>query len=758
MKEQPMAYQHRSIPTSNAEEVYRKHMSQPNRTFSNPDLQQRLRRWLLEPLRAVPDQRAQLARIGASVWLSLLLFIFTFSALTVFFGSRLTEMPFSIPLGILSLLAAYSTTRLGYPQAGALLMIVVTMLNLGMVAAPDGELRYPTFLYYLAIPIVIAGIFLNAFGMLGVLAGALVEVVLIYQITGQTLQSLINEAPLAFLPVITFVMLAAVLHREQVAQARRKALETSEQRLLSLIENLPIMVDVIGADGTIQLWNKECERITGYSAAEVIGDPTIFERFYPDRDYREAMRQQYAPNPSYRGVVYRITCKDGSTRLIAWSVVDYTVPGLTWRRLSIGIDVTEQYQRERELAAIAAIATALRSVNTYAEMLPIILDQTFALLGVQGASLAVRRYTEAGEVIVVEASLGAWRHQIGATLKLERGLYAYVINNQQPYATADIYRDPIVANPQLLGGLTAAAAVPLIAQESVIGVIGIGRATPFSEEDMRVLIAICDIAANALQRAEMLELLEQHVHARTAELAAAYHKLEALDHLKAKLIADLSHELRTPISTLGVQMHLIEAAPTHPQVPDRLKVMKSQIERLNKLIEGVLDVLRFEMQRAEVKLTAQDIGLLVRQVAEKARQRITGAQQLTVKIAPHLPKVQGNLSLLVRALENVLDNALKYTPAGEITICAAQREDQIVITIQDTGIGIPPEDLFHVFERFYRGKAVGQSNMPGIGLGLSIAQAILELHGGTISIQSTPEVGSQVLICLPLSAVEMGAQ
>ncbi len=750
-KKQPVACQHSSIPTSKAEKVYRKRMSQPNRTFFDPNLRQRLRRWLLEPLRPVPDQRAQLARIGASVWLALLLFMLTFSALTVFLGAPLTEMPASMPLGILSLLAAYSINRLGYPQVGALIMIAVTMFNLGLIAAPDGELRYPTFLYYLAIPIVIAGIFLNAFSMLGVMVGALIEVILIYQITGQTLQAFMNEAPLAFFPIITFVMLAAVLHREQVAQTRHKALETSERRLRDLIENLPIMVDVIGADGTIQLWNKECERITGYNAAEVIGDPTIFERLYPERDYREAMRRQYAPNPSYRGVVYRITCKDGSTRLIAWSVVDYNVPELNWRRLSIGIDVTEQYQRERELAAIAAIATALRSVNTYAEMLPIILDQTFALLGVEGASLAVRRYTEAGEVIVVEASLGAWRHQVGATLTLERGLYAHVIKNQQPYATADVCRDPIIANPQLLGGLTAAAAVPLIAQESVIGVIGIGRATPFSEEDMRVLIAICDIAANALQRAEMLELLEQHVHARTAELATAYHKLEALDHLKAKLIADLSHELRTPISTLGIQMHIIEAAPTHAQVPDRLKVMKSQIERLNKLIEGALDVLRFEMQRAEFKLTAQDIGLLVSQVAAKARQRLTADQQLTVKIAPHLPKVQGNLSLLVRALENVLDNALKYTPEGEITLCTAQRENQFVITIRDTGIGIPPEDLPHVFERFYRGKAVGQSNIPGIGLGLSITQAILELHGGSIAIQSTPALGSQVQISLPVA-------
>lgn len=724
-------------------------MSQPNRTFFDPDLKQRLRRWLFEPLRAVPDQRAQVARISASVWLMMLLFILMFSVLTAAFGASIHPMPFVMQIGILSLLAAYGMNRLGYPQIGALVMIVVTMINSGMIAAPNGLLLYPTFLYYLAVPIVVAGIFLNVFGMLGVMVGALTEVVLIYQLTGQTLETFINEAPLAFLPIITFVMLAAVLHREQLAQARHSALAASEQRLRNLIENLPIMVDVIGTDGAIQLWNKECERVTGYSAAEVIGDPTIFERLYPDKNYREVMWRQYSPNPSYRGVVYRLTCKDGSTRLIAWSVVDYNAPELNWRRLSIGVDVTEQYQRERELAAIAAIATALRSAGTYAEMLPIILDQTFALLGVEGASLAVRRYTEGGEVIVVEASLGAWQHPVGETLTLERGLYAHVVNTRQPYATADAYNDPIIAKPQQLGGLTAAAAVPLIAQESVIGVIGIGRSTPFSDEDMRVLTAICDIAANALQRAEILELLERRVQARTAELADAYHKLEMLDHLKAKLIADLSHELRTPISTLGIQMHIIEAAPNHAQVPERLKVMKTQIERLNKLIEGMLDVLRFEMQRAKVEMTVQDVGLLLNQVAAKARQRLTADQQLTVEIAPHLPKVQGNFSLLVRAFENVLDNALKYTPKGEITIYTQQHEDQVVITIRDTGIGILPEDLPHIFERFYRGKAIGQSNIPGIGLGLSITQAILELHGGTIAIQSTPNAGSQAQIRLP---------
>ncbi len=683
------------------------------------------------------------------MWLALLLIVVAFSVLMVVLGAAADPMPPAAQIGILSLAVAYGTTRLGYPQVGALVMIGVTMLNLGVLAAPNGILSHPTFFYYLAVPIVIAGIFLNAFSMLGVMAGALVQVILIYQLTGQTLQAFMNEAPLAFLPIITFVMLAAVLHREQAAQARRSELEASEQRLRNLIENLPIMVDVIGTDATIQLWNKECERVTGYSAAEVIGNPTIFERFYPDKDYREAMQRQYAPNPSYRNVVYRLTCKDGSTRLIAWSVVDYDAPELKWHRLSVGIDVTEQYQRERELIAIAAIATALRSAGTYGDMLPIILDQTFALLDVEGASLAVRHYTKAGEAIVVEASLGAWQHQVGATLTLERGMYAHVIHTRCPYATPNVYCDPIIAKPQLLGGLLAAAAVPLIAQESVIGVIGIGRNTPFTDEDMRVLTAICDIAANALQRAEMLELLEQHVQARTAELAEAYHKLEALDHLKAKLIADLSHELRTPISTLGIQMHIIEAAPTHAQVPERLKVMKTQIERLNKLIEGVLDVLRFEMQRAEVKMTAQDIGLLVSQVAARARQRSTADQRLVVNIAPDLPRVQGNLSLLVRALENVLDNALKYTPEGEITVEAVQHADQVVITISDTGIGIPPEDLPHIFERFYRGKTVGQSNLPGIGLGLSITQAILELHGGAITIQSKPNAGSQAQIHLP---------
>jgi PAS domain S-box-containing protein len=703
-------------------------------------------RLLTEPLRDLPTPQAHLARLGAFMWLTLALLLTVIGLLAEWQGIAAGN---TFYVSMASLILAYALSRIGRPRLSAWLMIVITMINLGMAAAPHGALINPRPLYYLVMPIAAAAIFLNLTAVLGVLLCALLEVFVIYWSAQTSLAQFLSESPFFFLSVVTFAMMAVVLHRQQIFQMRCQLVEASEQRLRDLIDHMPVMVDVIDENGTIQLWNKECERVTGYSAVEIIGDPSAFERLYPDRAYREAMRRHYGMNSSYRNVVYRLTCKDGSRRAVAWSVVEHHVPEPAWRRLAVGVDVTEQHRRERELSAVAAIATALRAADSYAEMLPLILDKIAELMDAEAASLGVLEQTENGEQLVLSAAHGAWERKVGLKLDAQHGLYAHVVQTRRPYKTADAYHDPLVARPELLNGVSAVAAVPLIAQERAFGVIGVGRRQPFSEDDLRVLAAICDIAANALQRAETLQQLEARVQERTAQLAAAYKRLEAQDRLKTKLIGDLAHELRTPLSTLKIQARLIATDLTHPKVPERLQTMNAQIERLGKLVEGALDLLRLEMKHELVTMQPQAIDTLLRQVCDRARGQLTAQQRFEVQIAPNLPMVFGNGTLLARALENVLDNALKYTAQGTIALCAERHNAHIAITISDTGIGILPEDLPHVIERFYRGKTVGQSNIAGIGLGLTIAERIVALHGGALTLESAPQVGTQVRLTLP---------
>lgn len=247
--------------------------------------------------------------------------------------------------------------------------------------------------------------------------------------------------------------------------------------------------------------------------------------------------------------------------------------------------------------------------------------------------------------------------------------------------------------------------------------------------------------------------VEQQVAARTAELTRANVQLREINYLQAKFIADAAHELRSPLNSLKLRLHMLENGKPERQAY-YVAELKAQLERLSNLSEDLLNIARLEAGGATNHFAPVDLNTVIEQVVVAYRPMAEAAGlSLTFAGAPDLPPVMGQRNQLMQVGSNLVGNAIHYTPAGEvqvITTLAADRK-QVCMVVQDTGIGIASDDLPHLFDRFYRGQQPDGMRLTGTGLGLSIVKEIVERHGGTIEVESAPGAGSVFKVCLPLT-------
>jgi len=226
-------------------------------------------------------------------------------------------------------------------------------------------------------------------------------------------------------------------------------------------------------------------------------------------------------------------------------------------------------------------------------------------------------------------------------------------------------------------------------------------------------------------------------------------------------VADAAHELHTPLTALQANLELArdETLAPHASAGENasartryLTRAQEQGQRLEALVKSLLDLSRIEAAESRSEVAPINFTQLVSEIGEQFASRAEQTRhEFTMSIAPDdVITVKGNETQLRQVLINLLENALKFTPRkGTVTLSLERKEDQAVITVTDTGIGIPPEDLAHLFERFHRGR--NSSAFPGNGLGLAIVKAIVEVHGGTVEAHSEGrDAGSVFIITLPV--------
>jgi len=219
-------------------------------------------------------------------------------------------------------------------------------------------------------------------------------------------------------------------------------------------------------------------------------------------------------------------------------------------------------------------------------------------------------------------------------------------------------------------------------------------------------------------------------------------------------MANVSHDLRTPLTSIqGFSQAIAEGVASDPEAAQHAAlVIHDEAGRLHRMVESLLDIARIEAGQLDMLRHTVQLGDVLRVVAEslsvKAREKGVG---LAVDVPGALPRIAGDGDRLAQVFTNLIDNALRHTPSGGLVTLSAAPDTggAIVVTVRDTGEGIPPGDLSRVFERFYQVDKSRQGRRTGTGLGLSIARQIVEAHGGTIDAASTVGQGTTFTVRLP---------
>ncbi|TMG88201.1 MAG: GAF domain-containing protein [Betaproteobacteria bacterium] len=316
---------------------------------------------------------------------------------------------------------------------------------------------------------------------------------------------------------------------------------------------------------------------------------------------------------------------------------------------------------------------------------------------------------------------------------------------------ADIANDSDVPPGISLGanavGVKAAIIAPMIWENNGIGAVFVGRdyVGPFSEKDIALLKTFADQAVIAIQNARLV-----------GEIRDKSQQLEVANKHKSEFLANMSHELRTPLNAIiGFSEVLLERmfGELNEKQDDYLKDIHSSGRHLLTLINDILDLSKIEAGRMELEPSTFDLASALSNAMTLVRERaqrhgITLEQQ----VDPQLGEVTADERKFKQILVNLLSNAVKFTPdGGRIDVNARREEENVVIAVHDTGIGIAAQDQAAVFEEFRQVGRDYTNKQEGTGLGLTLTKKFVELHGGRIWLDSEPGKGSTFTFTIPIN-------
>jgi PAS domain S-box-containing protein len=514
---------------------------------------------------------------------------------------------------------------------------------------------------------------------------------------------------------------ARLLEQQQQVQV---ALREAHQTLSAIIQASPAAIILIDPDGTVRLWNPAAARIFGWPADEVVGRllPTVPPG--KNDEFRSNLERAARGEPIL-GVETKRQCKDGTLIDVAlWASAVRHASGEV-QCVFVITDITERKRAEDAQRLLARAGSELASS----------LDDEATLERV--AKLAVPEWAdtcsiylrEDGEVRCVATAYAGTGAPVSARAEPEMAAVARVLAMGLPELHGE-------AGPPVLACLR----VPLVVRNQPLGVLSlISTRRPYDGKDLELAQELARQTGLAIDNSRLYRETQQAVRLREEFLSIA------------------SHELKTPISALQLQLHgllNLSRTPAGPS-PDRLRrgleVVDRQVRRQTQLINDLLDVSRISAGRLQLHPEPLEVSALVREVAERFEPELArSGSKLELRLSDETLGQWDRLRL-DQVVTNLLSNAMKYGRGNPITVSTEVAGDWVRIRVKDGGIGIAPEALARLFNRFER--AVSERNYGGFGLGLWIARQIIETMGGRIHVDSELGVGSTFTVELPRSAL-----
>jgi signal transduction histidine kinase len=380
-------------------------------------------------------------------------------------------------------------------------------------------------------------------------------------------------------------------------------------------------------------------------------------------------------------------------------------------------------QRVRELETLQDVDRQLNAGLDAGRVLGLTLD--WAMRGTQAELGWIAIRDPESERWVLAAGEGA-----GGGLSLDDPAVQHILRGEQQVARE---ADPHGPSTRLLAGMRHG--------NRIIALVGV-RAATFSPEAEVFLQRLSEHAAAAIENTRLYQAVQQ------ANLA------------KSQFITVVSHELKTPMTSIRGYADLVRQGAVGPVTPPQsefLDIVLDNVDRMASLVSDLTDISRIETGRLKINPARLDLAAYVLEAVTGFRPQLDARRlSLITDLPDGLPALETDPSRLMQILTNLLSNAVKYTPeGGRIRVLARQEGESLRVAIEDTGIGMTQEEQAKLFTQFFRSEAPAVREQPGWGLGLSVTRSLIELLGGKMGVQSEPGVGSTFTFTLPLSARTM---
>ena len=388
------------------------------------------------------------------------------------------------------------------------------------------------------------------------------------------------------------------------------------------------------------------------------------------------------------------------------------------------------------------------------------------LLDIIATALTGNLGLAAAQVWLLEPNDGAlWRRAGHHTTREAPPVPARVERGMSEIGQVAELRVPIVtndpANHRQVGlspwmaqeGIQAFAGFPLVVGDQLLGVLAVYHRRPLDRNTIELLTLFAQHAATAIQEAHLFHLATE----QTARLTALNTELQRANQHKAEFLANMSHELRTPLnSILGFSQLLLEGdggALTRDQRQDVETIMQNG-QHLLALINDLLDISKLEAGKAQLHRGEVEVEALVEECVENVSSLAkTKKLELTFSVDQNVGRAFADAPKLKQILLNLLGNAIKFTESGSVRVTAERQGADLRVSVRDSGIGVPPEDIERIFESFQQGKSGMTGKYQGTGLGLAICRQLVEMHGGRIWVRSAPGQGSTFIFTIPQRSV-----